>query len=89
MCLSAYLPRVRSIQLSEVATKIPTLICHGDEDGVVVPEYGHKAAGQLSAAGVPVEFKIYPGMDHSACDEEIEDIIAFMSQHVPELTEKE
>jgi len=46
------------------AIKAPVLLVHGDLDSNVVIEHSQKMAGALKAAGKPVEFLSYKGLDH-------------------------
>mmetsp|Transcript_4860 Transcript_4860/g.12493 ORF Transcript_4860/g.12493 Transcript_4860/m.12493 type:complete len:233 (+) Transcript_4860:33-731(+) len=64
------------------AAPAPTqfLLCHGAADGVVVPPCGQEAAAILEKAGLPSALKIYPGMAHSSCGAEIDDIVAFIDK---------
>jgi acetyl esterase/lipase len=43
----------------------PFLLIHGDEDKVVPVAQSHLAEARLKAAGVPVESRYIPGVDHS------------------------
>ena len=42
----------------------PAFLAHGDQDTVVRPKNTVSLAARLAAAGVPVESRIYPGLDH-------------------------
>jgi predicted esterase len=45
--------------------------------------FGVASADALKAAGVPVAFKTYGGMGHSACPAELSDVAAFLSERLP------
>ena len=58
--------------------KTPALVCHGTADFVVRTEAGKKAADVLKEAGVPVSFKTFSGMGHSAVPQELSDVASFV-----------
>lgn len=55
-------------------------MAHGDEDDVVIPEYGKKSFEILQKNNVKGEFKIYNAMGHSLSYEELEDVVAFIKR---------
>jgi predicted esterase len=82
VCLSGYLP-VRAEfgkQVSEANKKTPVLVCHGDWDNVVPIEQGRRCHEELVKAGVPAEFRLYRNMGHSACDQEMKEVFAFVAK---------
>ncbi|KAI9362288.1 Phospholipase/carboxylesterase/thioesterase [Pilaira anomala] len=68
---------------TEANKRTPFLMCHGANDTVVNPEYGKTSAEQLKGLGYDLEFKMYPGLVHSANDEEILDIAQFIKKNLP------
>jgi phospholipase/carboxylesterase len=75
MALSTYLP-LRALvpkEAHDANRSTPILMCHGTQDGVVVPQMGEMSRDALSALGYAVEWRVYP-MQHSVCLEEINDI---------------
>ena len=61
------------------ARRLPkVLMCHGDEDMVVRFKYGKKTADVLKENGADVEFKVFRGMGHSSCPEELQVISKFL-----------
>ena len=52
---------------------------HGDADGVVIPTRGQQAHAVLQRLGQPVSWHSYP-IDHSVCQDEIDDIAAWLRQ---------
>ncbi|HKN41928.1 MAG TPA: prolyl oligopeptidase family serine peptidase, partial [Sphingomicrobium sp.] len=50
------------------AIKAPVLLVHGDLDSNVGIEHSQKMAGALKAAGKPVEFLSFKGLDHQLDD---------------------
>jgi lysophospholipase-2 len=82
--LSAYVPlRKQTPIVSEENKKTPVLMCHGDMDQVVAFHFGRESSDQLKEAGVDVEFKVYPGMAHSACPAELAAFGKFVKAHTP------
>ena len=61
----------------------PVLFCHGDADEVVRLQFGQQSADALRGAGLPVTFKIYRGMGHSACPAELSDVADFLTERLP------
>ena len=54
------------------------LVCHGTSDGTVVTECGKQAHTMLANAGLVAELKLYPGMAHGSCAQEITDVVTFI-----------
>ncbi|KAI8091158.1 Phospholipase/carboxylesterase/thioesterase [Gilbertella persicaria] len=69
--------------LSDANKKTPFLMCHGDKDPVVKYEYGQTSAEKLTSLGYDVTFKTYPGLVHSANEQELADIAAFIKKNLP------
>jgi phospholipase/carboxylesterase len=75
MALSTYLP-LRALVAKEANAanrSTPMLMCHGTQDGVVVPQMGEMSRDALTALGYAVDWRVYP-MQHSVSIEEINDI---------------
>lgn len=82
--MSGYLPLATNRSLTTPANAAtPVLFCHGDADQVVKFSYGTDSAAALKAAGLPVTFKTYGGMGHSACQEELSDVADFLAERLP------
>jgi phospholipase/carboxylesterase len=67
---------------SEVRSKPPVLLVHGEADPIVPFQALAAAAQALKANGVPVETLPRPGLPHSIDDEGIEAGIGFLSRHL-------
>lgn len=65
------------------ATKV--FMGHGGSDGLVRTELGVMSAEGLRGLGYDVTLQIYPGMAHSACLEELDDVEAFLHKQLPPL----
>jgi len=61
---------------------------HGDQDPVVTPDKGQMSAQLLKEWGFNVDFRIYPGLAHSADPDEIDDIEKYLNGVIPPLGEK-
>ncbi|KAI8364413.1 Phospholipase/carboxylesterase/thioesterase [Blakeslea trispora] len=68
---------------SEANKNTPVLMCHGDRDPVVRHEYGQESAEKLKSLGYNVTFKSYPGLVHSANEQELADIAQFIKKVLP------
>jgi len=56
---------------------------HGDSDPLVKPEWGRLTADILNKEGWKVKMKFYPGLEHSAVPEEIDDVEKFLNETIP------
>lgn len=64
--------------LSEVTTKPPVLLIHGDQDEVIPVQALFHAGQALSAAGVPVEWHVSHGIGHGIDGEGLMHGLGFM-----------
>eukprot|EP00123_Amoebidium_parasiticum_P000384 comp10940_c0_seq1/m.5517 comp10940_c0_seq1/g.5517 ORF comp10940_c0_seq1/g.5517 comp10940_c0_seq1/m.5517 type:complete len:218 (-) comp10940_c0_seq1:208-861(-) len=69
--------------MNEANKKTPIFMAHGNADQVVPYQWGKMSAEKLKEFGLDITFKTYPGMGHSACDEEIEDLQEFVTKILP------
>ncbi len=81
IALSTYLPLSATLQAEAAAANadIPILMCHGDEDTVIVPAHGEASYRHLLKLGYAVEWHRY-AMPHSVCPQEIADIGRWLKQ---------
>lgn len=82
LCMSGYLPKAEAWAPAGPMRAAPVLLCHGDSDPLVRPDWAAKSAAALKEAHgmASVELKMYKGMEHSACEEEIRDAAAFLAR---------
>lgn len=74
-----------SAMQTDHARKLPLFWGHGNADPVVRYEWGQQSVNQLKALGFKdIEFKTYPGMGHSLCDQEQNDLVTFLHKILPE-----
>ncbi|WP_294000560.1 alpha/beta hydrolase [Sphaerotilus sp.] len=78
-CLSGYLPLAATTasERSTASQSVPVFMAHGRVDPVVVLARGTASRDALLALGHSVEWHDYP-MAHSVCQEEIEDLNAWL-----------
>ncbi|KAK0613138.1 Phospholipase/carboxylesterase/thioesterase [Bombardia bombarda] len=93
VALSSYLPL--SLRFAELLPKpqfneqTPVLMAHGDADQVVNFQLGKTSFEYLEERGYNVSLKVYPGMGHSACLEELNNVEAFLRERLPEVDKKD
>ncbi len=90
LCLSGYLPNVLNWKLSPSGAAAPLLMAHGRIDEVVTIGRARKSyqriiesAKDMKAEGAAErKFVEYADLPHSASEEELDDVIAFIRKHV-------
>jgi len=81
--LSGYLPISTTISWEDVK-KPKILQCHGDADSVVPFESGLQTSQDLKKhLPESSSFRVYPGMDHCSCAEELSDFEDFLKETIP------
>lgn len=84
VAMSGYLPGEKQFHLTEGLGDTPVLHCHGTADPVVRHELAGMSKAMLESKGVSnYTIKSYPGMMHSACPEEIQDVLKFIQERLP------
>ncbi|OTB02860.1 hypothetical protein M426DRAFT_322282 [Hypoxylon sp. CI-4A] len=90
--LSSYLPLdpkfAEFVKENDNNHQTPILMCHGDEDQVVPTNFGKLSYEELKRQGFDVTMKIYPGMPHSACLEELDEVEGFLRARLPPQADK-
>ncbi|KAI1500016.1 Phospholipase/carboxylesterase [Biscogniauxia marginata] len=85
--LSSYLPLDAKfpdfVKESDLNHETPILMCHGDVDPVVPTDFGKESYEILKKQGFNATMKMYPGMGHSACLEELDEVEAFLRSCLP------
>lgn len=66
----------------------PIFMGHGDSDPLVLPQWGQRTAKVLTEAGWKVDLKMYPGLQHSADPQEIDDMETYLKERIPPLGDK-
>jgi len=82
---SGYLPLADGFRarIKQSTLNVPTLLCHGESDPVVPYKWGQLTYSKLNIEGASVTFKSYPGLQHGACNEEMQDLLAFLKKVIP------
>ena len=62
----------------------PVFMGHGEADPLVRYEWGQKTASVLKEMGRKVEFHSYPGLVHSASEDEVGDLERWIAERLPE-----
>ncbi|KND87748.1 Acyl-protein thioesterase 1 [Tolypocladium ophioglossoides CBS 100239] len=58
---------------------------HGVEDRLVIPAMGKKSFDDIGAMGFSnVKWEVYPGMEHTTCPDELEDVELFIEDRLAE-----
>ncbi|RFB69865.1 MULTISPECIES: alpha/beta hydrolase [unclassified Herbaspirillum] len=84
MCLSGYLPLAAMIEAERHAANhaSPIFMAHGRQDPVVVIARAEQSRDALKALGHDIEWHEYQ-MQHSVCQEEIDDIGQWLARVLP------
>lgn len=92
VALSSYL--LLSLKFAQLVPKpehnkeTPVWMGHGDSDNVVNFQLGKRSYEMLKEMGYNATFKVYPGMTHSACPEELDEVEQFLRSRLPALGDK-
>ncbi|KAI1815410.1 acyl-protein thioesterase-1-like protein [Poronia punctata] len=88
IALSAWLPLDSKFaalaQESNVNQDTPVFMAHGSVDTVVPTPFGKMSYEALKKLNYPVTMKLYNGMGHSACQEELDDVETFLLTRLPQ-----
>ncbi|KAF9931851.1 hypothetical protein FBU30_009431 [Linnemannia zychae] len=84
--LSGYLPLHTKFMtmVSDANRKTPIFWGHGDADQVVKYRYGEQSVETLKENHYSVRMHTYPHMGHSACPQELRDLLVFLKEVIPE-----
>jgi len=84
--LSGYLPISETIPWDNIQ-KPKILQCHGDADTVVPFAFGLQSSAALKSRlpASSYSFRVYRGMDHCSCAEELSDVKDFLDDTIPPL----
>lgn len=83
VALSTFFPDAEATlaRAPEATRATPVFLAHGEEDTIVLPDYGRETARALEARGHPVTSRTYP-MAHAVCPEEIADIGRWLGERL-------
>jgi len=84
VALSSWLPLAKTFpQALKGNQETPVFQAHGDSDGLLDPSFGEMTSHILKSFNKNAQFKMYTGMEHSSCDEEIRDVKQFLDKCLP------
>ena len=78
MMMSGYLLECEEHPCPKKVAEVPVGIFHGSDDGVVQLSAGERACVALEEAGFTPTMRVYDGMDHSLCEEEMRDLFEWL-----------
>jgi predicted esterase len=74
-------------KIPEHNTSLPIFFGHGSADPLIPPVIANATVAALESAGCrDVVFKMYPGMAHASCPQELTDLKQFLSRVLPDDT---
>ncbi|KAF5658179.1 acyl thioesterase 1 [Fusarium heterosporum] len=71
------------VKPTDANRQTPVMMFHGDADPIVPCQRGKLSVDLLKGLGYDVTWKTYPGMQHSACVEELDEVEAFLQKQLP------
>jgi predicted esterase len=84
VALSTWLPLYKTFPACVKSNQaVPILQCHGEADMLVALSFGTMTSHLIKSFNQNVQFKTFPDMGHSSCDEEMEDVKKFISECLP------
>ena len=90
LVMSGYLAKEEAFQVTSEAKKTPVAHFHGTDDPTVKIEWARQSVESVKARGVAqYDFKEYSDMGHSASQEEIDDVRAWLARVLPPLGKEE
>ncbi|CAG9467310.1 unnamed protein product [Pedinophyceae sp. YPF-701] len=82
--LSTYMPlHTQPGVVAATHKQTPVFQAHGDADQVVAFSFGTNTKALLEKEGVDVTWRVYNGMPHSACPEELQDLAQWLAKTLP------
>jgi predicted esterase len=72
-----------------VGARMPWAYAHGEDDKKVLPECGKKLVDLLKAAGANLAHTTYDEIGHGCCDEQVDELRAFLTRTLPNGEEEE
>lgn len=79
---STFLGSASDLPVADANQRLPILCCHGEADEVVPLAAGQGLADMMRNRGVPAEWRTYPGMGHTSCQEQAVDIRRFVQRRL-------
>jgi len=79
---STFLGSAADLPVADANRRLPILSCHGDADEVVPLAAGQGLVDELRRRELPAEWRTYPGMGHTSCQEQAVDIRRFIHRRL-------
>jgi len=83
VALSSWLPLHKQFPWGGNFQQTPILQCHGDSDPLVPFSFGYLTAEVLKSKITRHTLKSYPGLMHSSCEPEMDDVKKFLQEVLP------
>ncbi|KAK4069240.1 hypothetical protein Trihar35433_5819 [Trichoderma harzianum] len=84
--LSAWLPLIENfmeyVPEDNASTETPIFLGHGIEDRMVTLGLAKKSRDALTAMGFEISWDVYPGLGHATCEDELDDVEAFIDENL-------
>lgn len=82
LCMSGYLPESEKFKLADRCKGIPVAMHHGTADQVVKMSWAELSKKHLEDTGLEktIEWHTYPNMPHSACMEELKEVVNWIKK---------
>ena len=80
LMMSGYLLESDEHPCPKKSAEFPIGIMHGSDDEVIPFSAAEGTVAALEGSGFSPTLKVYPGMAHSVCEEEIGDVLAWLEQ---------
>lgn len=82
--LSTWLPLYKTLPGAVKANQSTQILqCHGQDDSLVAHSFGKMTSELIRSFDPNIQFKTYAGMDHSSCDQEMQDVRDFIAKCLP------
>lgn len=90
LCMSGYLPlpftSAEDLSGLDALRDLPVLLCHGDADPMVRPEWSSATYEKLDELGCSnVDHRWFKGLEHSVSEEELQVAAAWLTEVIPPL----
>jgi len=87
LALSCFIPSPKTFEneLNVANKNTPLLMCHGEEDTMVIQQVGKMAFNKLKSLGINGNWKSYADLGHSPNEQVIKDSVAFILRCLPSL----
>uniref|UniRef100_A0A6B2LIL7 Phospholipase/carboxylesterase/thioesterase domain-containing protein n=1 Tax=Arcella intermedia TaxID=1963864 RepID=A0A6B2LIL7_9EUKA len=88
LALSGYLPNDKAFKekFNSKNKKSELLMCHGEDDEVVIHDWGKRSFRKLIEYGITGNFNSYPYLGHSANEQELKDCARFIKRLLPPIS---